>query len=57
MSEPFVRNIEQLVADEGIGPVSFRKRGRKDKVTQEYLCSFRRSEVCSTSAKRRRRRG
>src|SRR6195256_307650 len=44
MSEAFVRNIEQFVADEGIDLVSFAKGERKDDVTQKYLRSFRRSE-------------
>ena len=44
MSEAFVRNIEQFVADEGIDLVSFSKRQRKDDVTQKYLRRFRRSE-------------
>jgi hypothetical protein len=44
MSEAFVRNIEQFVADEGIDLVSFGKRQRKDDVTQKYLRRFRRSE-------------
>src|SRR3954466_596387 len=37
MSEAFVRNIEQFVADEGIDLVSFAKGERKDAVTQKYL--------------------
>jgi hypothetical protein len=44
MSEAFVRNIEQFVADERIDLVSFARRERKDDVTQKYLRSFRRSE-------------
>jgi len=44
MSEAFVRNIEQFVADERIDLVSFNKRERKDDVTQKYLRSFGRSE-------------
>src|SRR5437016_11508022 len=44
MSEAFVRNIEQFVADEGIDLVCFLKRDRKDDVTQQYLRRFRRSE-------------
>ncbi len=44
MSEAFVRNIEQFVADERIDLVSFAKRERKDDVTQKYLRRFRRSE-------------
>jgi hypothetical protein len=44
MSEAFVRNIEQFVADERIDLVAFNKRERKDDVTQKYLRSFRRSE-------------
>ena len=41
MSEAFVRNIEQFVADERIDLVSFAKRERKDDVTQKYLGRFR----------------
>ena len=44
MSEAFVRNIEQFVADERIDLVSFAKRERKDDVTQKYLRSFRQRE-------------
>ena len=44
MSEAFVRNIEQFVADERIDLVSFAKRERKDDVTQKYLRRFRRNE-------------
>jgi len=44
MSEAFVRNIEQFVADQGIDLVAFEKRERKDDVTQKYLRSFRRNE-------------
>ena len=44
MSEAFVRNIEQFVADEGIDLVSFAKGERKDDVTQKYLRRWRRSE-------------
>jgi hypothetical protein len=44
MSEAFVRNIEQFVADERIDLVSFDKKQRKDDVTQSYLKSFRRNE-------------
>ena len=44
MSEAFVRNIEQFVADERIDLVSFAKGERKDGVTQKYLRRFRRSE-------------
>jgi hypothetical protein len=44
MSEAFVRNIEQFVADERIDLISFHKRERKDDVTQKYLRRFRRSE-------------
>ena len=44
MSEAFVRNIEQFVADEGIDLVSFSKKERKDDVTQKYLRRYRRSE-------------
>jgi len=44
MSEAFVRNIEQFVADQGIDLVAFKKRERKDDVTQKYLRSFRRNE-------------
>jgi len=42
MSEAFVRNIEQFVADEGIDLVSFAKGERKDDVTQKYLRRFHR---------------
>src|SRR3954464_11521337 len=58
MSEAFVRNIEQFVADEGIDLVSFAKGERKDDVTQKYLRRFHRREgvlyvaptgVCLTS--------
>ena len=44
MSEAFVRNIEQFVADEGIDLVSFAKGERKDDVTQKYLRRFHRRE-------------
>ena len=44
MSEAFVRNIEQFVADERIDLISFDKKQRKDDVTQKYLRCFRRSE-------------
>jgi hypothetical protein len=44
MSEAFVGNIEQFVADEGIDLVSFDRKQRKDDVTQKYLRSFRRGE-------------
>jgi hypothetical protein len=44
MSEAFVRNIEQFVADERVDLVSFDKKQRKDDVTQTYLKSFRRNE-------------
>jgi hypothetical protein len=44
MSEAFVRNIEQFVADERIDLVSFAKGERKDDITQKYLRRFRRSE-------------
>jgi hypothetical protein len=44
MSEAFVRNIEQFVADEGIDLVSFAKGERKDDITQKYLRRFHRRE-------------
>src|SRR3954469_20979684 len=44
MSEAFVRNIEQFVADEGIDLLSFAKGERKDDVTQKYLRRFPRRE-------------
>src|SRR3954454_8324102 len=44
MSEAFVRNIEQFVADERIDLVSFAKGERKDDVTQKYLRRFHRRE-------------
>jgi len=44
MSEAFVRNIEQFVADKRIDLVSFTKGERKDDVTQKYLRRLRRSE-------------
>ena len=44
MSEAFVRNIEQFVADERIDLVSFTKGERKDDVTQKYLRRFHRRE-------------
>src|SRR3954447_21047210 len=37
MSEAFVRNIEQFVADERVDLVSFDKRQRKNDVTQKYF--------------------
>src|ERR1700676_4091255 len=44
MTEAFIRNIEQFVADEGIDLVTFAKGQRKDDVTQKYLRGFRKSE-------------
>src|ERR1700751_4994932 len=44
MSEAFVRNIEQFVADEGIDLLSFAKGERKDDVTQKYVRKFAKRE-------------
>ena len=57
MTEAFVDNIEQFVADEGVDLVSFGKGQRKDDVTQEYLRQFSGTRACSMSARPRRGRG
>ena len=44
MTEAFIRNIEQLVACEGVDLISFEKRQRKDDVTQAYLRKFKKNE-------------
>src|SRR5499425_1396281 len=44
MTEAFVRNIEQVVAREGVDLISFEKRQRKDDVTQAYLRKFKKTE-------------
>src|SRR5262247_1753203 len=44
MTEAFVRNIEQVVAREGVDLISFEKRQRKDDVTLAYLRKFKKNE-------------
>jgi DNA-binding HxlR family transcriptional regulator len=44
MTEAFVHNIEQFVADEGVDLITFEKGQRKDDITQKYLRKFKKSE-------------
>lgn len=41
MTEAFVRNIEQFVAEQGVDLISFEKGQRKDDITQAYLRKFK----------------
>src|SRR5512138_2806709 len=44
MTEAFVHNIEQFVANEDVDLVIFEKGQRKDDVTQTYLRKFKKNE-------------
>src|SRR3954449_1008398 len=57
MSEAFVRNIEQFVADEGIDLVSLPRASARTMSRRSTCGASTGARVCSTSARRRRRRG